>query len=380
MKKPATNDIPFRTIIFATDLHHDSVKEAAVALAFAKDTVGRIYMCHVISHPPSDLTDSLDLQFTSEKELSKLIPATDYEWCSPECSVEYGNAGGHIVQIAETKGADLIVLGARRNTTWFTHLTEGTAAQVISAASCPVMTVCGDWGEATMRVPLEQRGDPCPSRRWFCNLPAEVLLRLQSIGMQMHLPKGAMLFQAGDPAGNMAMLCEGQIKLQTTSREGKASIVRVALPGDVLGLGVVISGSCYEMTAEALEPAIVRSISRDEFLTFLERHAQISMYAARVLSEEYKSAFFDAGSVMVPASAAGRVAAVLLELGRNASSEGDEPRFTVALTHEEIANLAATSRETVTRMLSRFKRERWIRIRGSSITILAPERLLQLSS
>lgn len=142
VKIQPAEDIPFRTIVFATDLHHDAVQKAAVALAFAKDSLARIYMSHVISHPPNDLTNSLDLQFTSEKALSKLIPAADYEWCSPECTVEYGNAAAHILQLANRTGADLIVLGARRNTSWFTHLTEGTVAQVLSEASCPVMTIC----------------------------------------------------------------------------------------------------------------------------------------------------------------------------------------------------------------------------------------------
>lgn len=139
--RPEEN-IPFRTIVFATDLHHSSVEKAAVALAFAKDSLAQVYMCHVLTHPPSHLIDSLDLQFTSERELSKLIPAAAYEWCSPECTIEYGNAAAHIVKLAEKAGADLIVLGAHRDVAWFTHLSEGTVARVISEANCPVMTVC----------------------------------------------------------------------------------------------------------------------------------------------------------------------------------------------------------------------------------------------
>jgi len=142
VKASPEEKILFRTIVFATDLHHDSVQKAAVALAFAKDSLAQIYMCHVISHPPSDLVSSLDLQFTSEKQLSKLIPAAAYDWCNPECTVEYGNVAVHILQLAKSKGADLIVLGARRSTSWFTHLTEGTVAQVLAEANCPVMTIC----------------------------------------------------------------------------------------------------------------------------------------------------------------------------------------------------------------------------------------------
>ncbi|HEV2576292.1 MAG TPA: universal stress protein [Acidobacteriaceae bacterium] len=144
VKVPPMEDLPFRTIVFATDLEDDSVQKAGVALAFAQDSLARIYMCHVISHAPRDLTNSLKLQFTAEKRLSKLIPAAAYEWCSPECILEYGNPAEHILHLAEQKRADLIVLGARRNTSWFTHLTQGTVAHVLSEAACPLMTICGE--------------------------------------------------------------------------------------------------------------------------------------------------------------------------------------------------------------------------------------------
>jgi len=114
VKVTPAEDMPFRTIVFATDLDHDAVQKAAVALAFAKDSLARIYMCHVIGDPPGDLTESLDLQVCFEKELKKLIPAAAYEWCSPACTVEYGDVAQHILRLADRTGANLIVLGARR--------------------------------------------------------------------------------------------------------------------------------------------------------------------------------------------------------------------------------------------------------------------------
>jgi len=216
------------------------------------------------------------------------------------------------------------------------------------------------------------------SQRILCDCSPEVLHDFQSIGMQLRLPKGAVLFQRGDPASSIAVVCEGQVKLQNTSG-GKKSILKIAMPGDVLGLGAVASGGYHELTAVALEAVTVKSIRKDELLSFLDRHNQLSILAARILSEEYKSSFFDVCGVPLVASAAGRLASVLLDLGRNAWEEGEQ-RFTLTPTHEELANLAGISRETVTRMLGRFRREHWIHMRGSSVTILAPEYLMQLAS
>jgi len=214
----------------------------------------------------------------------------------------------------------------------------------------------------------------------FCNLSSEELEDFNKIGMQMRLPKGAVLFQEDEPGQNVAVICDGQVKLSCTSREGKTLILKIAVPGDLLGLGAVISGSRYEATAETLEPTLIKNIRKDEFLAFLERHGQASMHAAKSLSEEYKSVFFDARRLALSPTAAGRLASVLLDWGRTACCGQPEMRFTMALTHEDLANLAGTSRETVTRTLGKFQRDKLIRIHGSSLTILDPDKLSLLAS
>ena len=195
----------------------------------------------------------------------------------------------------------------------------------------------------------------------------------------MTLPKGAVLFNEDDTSHGVLVLCSGQVKLSCSSREGKTLILKIAMAGDVLGLGAVMSGTRYEVTAETLEPAVVKNIRPDEFMNFLERHGEASMKAARALSEEYKSAFFDARRLALSPSAAGRLASVLLDLGRAACCDAPEMVFTMALTHEELANMAGTSRETVTRTLGKFQNEKIIDVRGSSIEVLEPQRLLALT-
>jgi CRP/FNR family cyclic AMP-dependent transcriptional regulator len=223
--------------------------------------------------------------------------------------------------------------------------------------------------------------DTCELRslRMFCNLSAEALVDFGSIGVQATLRKGARLFQEDEPSNGVFVICTGQVKLSCTSREGRTLILKIAMPGDVLGLGAVISGSRYEVTAETTEPTEIKSIRREEFLSFIQKHGEASLHAAKALSEEYKAVFFDARRLALSGSAAGRLAGVLLDWGRAASCGKPEMRFTMALTHEELANLVGSSRETVTRMLGRFKREELIQMRGASILILSPEKLEQLS-
>jgi CRP/FNR family transcriptional regulator, cyclic AMP receptor protein len=214
----------------------------------------------------------------------------------------------------------------------------------------------------------------------FCNLDTTALADFESIGVQATLPRGAKVFQEDEPSNGVFVICTGQVKLSCTSKEGKTLILKIAMPGDVLGLGAVISGSRYEVTAETIEPTEIKSIRRGDFFLFIQKHGEASLHAAKALSEEYKAAFFDARRLALSGSAAGRLASVLLDWGKAASCGKPEMRFTVALTHEELANLVGSSRETVTRMLGRFKREKLIQMRGTSLLILSPDRLERLSA
>lgn len=217
--------------------------------------------------------------------------------------------------------------------------------------------------------------------RMFCDLHAEALTNYVSIGVEKTFAKGDRIFQENGQGTGIFVICTGQVKLSCTSRAGRTLILRIAMPGDVLGLGAVISGSTYEVTAETLVPTRVKSIQRADFLSFLQKHGEASLHAAEVLSEDYKTAFFDARRLALSGSAGGRLAGVLLEWRRAAASCGKlEMRFTMALTHEELGNLVGSSRETVTRMLGRFKKEHLIQMRGSSILIVSPELLERLSA
>lgn len=219
------------------------------------------------------------------------------------------------------------------------------------------------------------------SMRMFCNLHAEALDEYLSIGLEKTFARGDILFQENGLGSCIFVICTGQVKLSCTSREGRTLILRIAVPGDVLGLAAVISGSTYEVTAEALMPTEVKNIERNDFLSFHQKHSEASLHAAQALSEDYKTAFVDARRLALSGSARGRLAGVLLELGRAAAFRSKlEMRFTMALSHEELGNLIGSSRETVTRTMGRLKKDNLIQVRGSSILIVAPELLEQLSA
>ena len=82
-------------------------------------------------------------------------------------------------------------------------------------------------------------------------------------------PGGALLFSEGQTPRGMYLLCRGRVKLSVTASDGKALILKIAEPGEILGLHATVSGQPYEMSAETLHPCQVNFIRREDFLKFL---------------------------------------------------------------------------------------------------------------
>ena len=215
----------------------------------------------------------------------------------------------------------------------------------------------------------------CTNRHedWFCNLAPQALAEFEALGMHMMVPPGGTLFFEGQSAHSVYVLCHGHAKLMTSSREGKTLLVRITKPGDVLGLSAAISGTPYEITAQALDPVQVKSFQRQDFLRFLERHIEGSMHATRMMNREYRNALSDATRLALSSSIPGRVARLFLEMATGQEANGQ--RFTMSLTHEDLATMLGTTRESVTRALNEMKRKGMIAIKGTSITLLRKDAL-----
>jgi CRP/FNR family cyclic AMP-dependent transcriptional regulator len=216
--------------------------------------------------------------------------------------------------------------------------------------------------------------------RLFSSLKSEARAQLDEMGMQVNYTRGGRLFAEGERSKCVFFLSSGRVKLSVTSRDGKTVILRIAEAGQVLGVSAALGNNQHELTAEAIEFCVVRAVPTKDFLSFLAKHPEAAMEATRCVLQEYQMVFKDVCRLALPSTVAGRLANLLLEWRKGPLPTSQvRPRFTMALTHEEIAGMAATSRETVTRVFNQFERERLISIKGSSLTVLQPEALQQLA-
>jgi len=211
----------------------------------------------------------------------------------------------------------------------------------------------------------------CPHReeRLFCNLPSAAIQGLSAITSPAAYPKGATLFVEGQTPRGVFVLCSGRVKLSTTSADGKSLIVRIAEPGEVLGLPATVTGQPYELTAEVIEPAQANFITRQDFLAFLREHGEAALRVAQQLGETYHSAIAEMRTIGLSHSAGEKLARFLLDLSANHGDEKGDIKVTLTLTHEEIAQMIGTSRETVTRLFTDFKKKQLLQVKGSILVI-----------
>lgn len=204
---------------------------------------------------------------------------------------------------------------------------------------------------------------------FFCELPKATLQAFDSIKYAAAYPGGALLFNEGQMPRGVYLLCRGQVKLSITAADGKALILRIAEPGEVLGLHATVSGTPYEMSGETLHPCQINFIKRDDFLKFLREHGDACLQAARHLSDDCQSAFEQIRALGLSHSAREKLARVLLEWAANGEQTKEGVRVKMAMTHEEIAQMIGTSRETVTRILTEFRTKRLAVIKGANLLI-----------
>jgi CRP/FNR family transcriptional regulator len=204
--------------------------------------------------------------------------------------------------------------------------------------------------------------------RFFCKFSHRGLHDLDQVSQKSTLPAGAILFVEGQAPRGVFIICCGKVNLSTTSREGKTLILKTAMPGEALGLSASISGLGYETTAETATPSQVNFVDRKHFMELMENHSEIGLHTAQSLSRDYHAAYRDIHDLVLTRSSSGKLARLLLSISPDEDEVGEEPTLSL-MTHEEIGQRIGASRETVTRLLTKLRKKRLIRLDGANLVI-----------
>lgn len=207
---------------------------------------------------------------------------------------------------------------------------------------------------------------------FLCNLSAGAAKDLEAIKYSSSYPANSMLFLENEPARGIYLLCSGEVKLSVSSRNGKTLILRIARPGDILGLTANMSGIPYESSAETLHPCQVAYIRRDDFLSFMRKYPEVYQTVVQQLSGQYATACEQLRTVGLSSSAHEKLARLLLHWSLEGKATPEGTQIKVPLTHEQIAECVGSTRETVTRTLSEFKHKQLVLLKGATMVIRNP--------
>jgi CRP/FNR family transcriptional regulator, cyclic AMP receptor protein len=226
-------------------------------------------------------------------------------------------------------------------------------------------------GDAPYGMPIveDMRGFELGENSFFAGLSSKAMLELNQIQHSSCYPAHAVVLMEGQAPRGVYLVCQGRVKLMTTNADGRTLIVKIAGPGELLGLQSAVMETPYELTAETLQPTQLAYVARDQFLSFLRTHGDACLRATQHLSGDCHSAYETIRSIGLVHSVAGKLARLLIQWAADGRMRDGLIRMKMTMTHEELAQLIGASRETVTRILGDFKRRGVVELSGATLTI-----------
>jgi len=202
----------------------------------------------------------------------------------------------------------------------------------------------------------------------FCNLPQPLMTVFSGLGHLTLYPANATLLTEGQMPRGVYIACSGRAKLSIEARDGKTIILKIAGDRQVLGLSSVVSGRASPITVTTIEVCQIKFVERESFLRMIERDSNAALACAILLAREITTSFDDVYDLLLARSSTEKLARLLLSWVTD-KSRNRELRVATEFTHEEIAQMIGSSRETVTRLLSDMKRKDLIRLEGATLVI-----------
>jgi CRP-like cAMP-binding protein len=210
------------------------------------------------------------------------------------------------------------------------------------------------------------------------DLPAGAMARLAQRMEMRELRRRQVVYLPGDPGKCVYLLNGGRIKVSKVTHDGKVLTLSYCGPGDIFGELALIDGGPREEMAEVVDNALITEIELGEMEHLLTHHAQLGLRLVRILAgrrRELEKRLENLIFKDVPAKLADLLLRLATEFGVD-DSRG--MMVAIKITHQEMANLIGSTRETVSLTLSQFKRRGLIQTDGRRVIVADREGLRAL--
>ena len=203
----------------------------------------------------------------------------------------------------------------------------------------------------------------------FTSLKDEELEAINKLSLNNTCPKDTVILLEDEEGDTLFIIVKGKVKVTTFSESGKEVIFSLLSEGDFFGDMSLLDGNPRSATVISIKDSELRLIRRNDFKNLMEKHPGIALKLLEELTSRLRKADERIESLAF-LDVTGRVAGILLQL---ADERGEKLKKGVVIksrpTHQELANMVGTTRETVTRVLKQLEIKKYITVDGKDITI-----------
>lgn len=212
----------------------------------------------------------------------------------------------------------------------------------------------------------------------FAGLSWKEMRELQRITKMETYPKGQLVYLPGDSSDTVYLLKKGRVKISRVNDDGKEMLLTILEPGEIFGEVEALSGDHRETLVQALDHTLVCEIRREDFDHYLHKYAHVGGRVLKLMGARLRTIESRIGELVFK-SAPARLATVLLRLAESMGVEENRGvRLQAKLTHQNLASLIGTSRETVSTLISQFSQRGLLVQENRQILILDKDRLAQI--
>ena len=185
--------------------------------------------------------------------------------------------------------------------------------------------------------------------------------------------KKQIIYSEGNHALRLFYINKGKVKSFKTNDDGKELVIGLFNEGDFFGYVAMLEGSSYKESAEAIEDSEIALIPKDDFEKLVYNNKDVMQKFIQLLAKNVTEKEEQLLNIAYN-SLRKKVADALITLHKKYKT-GEESKFTIDISRENLANIAGTAKESLIRTLSDFKDEKLIDIKSGDITILDEKKL-----
>jgi CRP/FNR family cyclic AMP-dependent transcriptional regulator len=176
---------------------------------------------------------------------------------------------------------------------------------------------------------------------------------------ERHFRRGEYIIYEGDEGDELFIIIEGLVKITKLNEDGREKILATMGEGEFFGEMALVDGAPRSATVQAKSACIMYSLARNEFLSILKQTPEVSLSIITVLAQRLREANMQIED-MTFKDARSKLVSLLHELAAKygePSSSGDKLRLLHKFTHQELADMISSSRETVSRLMGNLLEE-----------------------